>query len=122
MTFVTLPSLTDVMSRTDGASAWAAPAFAEFFPAIALSIGLMAAAIIIYWIFTHLQTIGVYMQAHIHFGTPQSNPAPVDPHELKRRLIVGYEVGKTMIIHDNLSREMARLEKLYGYNHGTFDN
>jgi len=72
MTFVTLPSLSDVMSQTTGASAWAKPAFDEFLPAMWWPIGLMVAAIILYWVATHLKNVGSWMNQHL-FNSKSNN-------------------------------------------------
>ena len=73
MTFVSLPSLTDVMSQSTGASAWAKPAFNEFLPAMFWPIGLFGAAVILLFIFSHLEQIRDWMV--IRFGGPDLNKA-----------------------------------------------
>lgn len=116
MTFVQLPTITDVFSNTTGASAWGAPAFAEFMPAMWWAIGSMAVAIILLWVFQHLQNIRDFMVSHF---INQSIQQKSNLSWKEKRAIFGDM--QEIIDENNLKRKINRLGYLFGefknYNH-----
>jgi len=109
MTFVSLPSITDVFSQSTGASAWAKPVFDEFLPAMWWPIGCFAAAAILIWIGSQIPLMINWMNEHL-FGNTVDKVSNLSIKE-KRRIFGDMQ---EIIDEDNLERKINRLGYLTG--------
>lgn len=109
MTFVNLPSFADMVDTSTGAGAWSAAAFTEFLPMMWWPIGIMAGALILSWLFSHLKTIRDYLVSH--FTHYQIDEKPNLTWKEKRAIFGDMQ---EMIDEDNLKRKINRLSYLSG--------